>query len=88
MDGIMAILDELYDPVQSPIATRDFGGKMRNQTQLKEPYDISEIKAVKFLIVGNIQEDSIWVRRRRHVCASYPVLWRSRVLLLDWKVGP
>ena len=85
MDRIAATLDELKDSVQPAISAWDFGGKMRDQIQLAEPDNISDIEAGEFFVVRNVQENALWVRRRRHACASFPVRWSSRALLPEGK---
>jgi hypothetical protein len=51
VDGIAATLDELNDSVQPAISAWDFRGKMRNQTQLAEPDNISDVEAGEFFVV-------------------------------------
>ena len=88
MDGITAASDELEDLIQPAVPTWDFGGQMRNQIELAEPDYISDVKADKFFVVRNVQENAVWIRQRRHACASFPVGSLSRAFLPGGKVGP
>jgi hypothetical protein len=73
VDGKSAALDEFEDSIQPALPAWDFGGKMRNQVQLEKPNDIGDVKAGEFFVVRNIQKDAVWIRQRRHACASFLV---------------
>ena len=88
MDGVAAVSDEFKYLAAPGISTRDFRSKMWNQVELAEAHDIGDVQAAKFFVVGDVQENSVRVRLRRHACASFPVRASLQVSLSDEKVVP
>jgi hypothetical protein len=93
MDRIAATLGELDELVKSAIPNWDFGGKMRHEIQLVESNDacdndVCDIETKEFFVVGNVQENAVWIRQWRHSCASFPAPWSSPALVPDCRAWP
>ena len=59
MNGVAATLNQIHDPVQTPIAARYSESYPRFEAEMDQAHDVGKIETTKPIVIGNVQEDSI-----------------------------